>query len=700
MHFIDGDGRLEEWARRAERRASWRSALTVFVAVDDRIIAVLLFADELRRETPRAVRALRRAGVAKIVMVTGDRAESAETMGAALDLDAVLADRIPSDKVEAVVEERRLASTLMVGDGVNDAPALAAADVGLAMGARGASASSEAADGVVLVDRLDRVAEVVAIARRTRTIAMQSVIAGMTLSGVTMIAAAFGYVTPVAGALVQEAIDVAAILNALRALAPPGVFDRPPMSEAAATILREDHEKIETSLERLRQLSDALDYANITEARGHIHEADRIVNAIIVNHERADEETVYPRVSSYLRDSHGLTAMSRAHREILHQARLLHRLADRLQQSELEPYVTRDAQRIIESIEFLVQIHNAQEEDIYEHAATQLSPEASTSPESVTQIRKSASATPFEQALESAIPGKRRWRVAAGAVAAFAFIASALYWGGDYYAPRRTPPMHERAWSKFMAAHVLDDSVAVGVRVDGVINKVSCEIGEIVKVDQVCATIDARPFQLLAERANANLAAANGRLEKARKQFAQARASYERYQDRPTRATGIERTRKVFDRRQKELVQAEAAADLARVALRAAENDLQHTAILSPIDGTIVVRSVEVGQTVAAEQSEPLFRVAANPRVVKINLTLDARGANKLYVGESVLLSLELEQDRVFLGEVTQISSPKAAMSPENYDIIITIRDPSVQLTRGMSAMIRIEPAASRPERS
>ena len=141
-------------------------------------------------------------------MVTGDRAEPAETIGAALDLDTVLAERVPSDKVDAVVMERRLAPTLMVGDGINDAPALAAANVGLAMGARGASASSEAADAVILVDRLDRVAEAVAIARRTRGIAMQSMIAGMGLSGVTMIAAAFGYVTPVAGALIQEAIDV------------------------------------------------------------------------------------------------------------------------------------------------------------------------------------------------------------------------------------------------------------------------------------------------------------------------------------------------------------------------------------------------------------------------------------------------------------------------------------------------------------
>jgi heavy metal translocating P-type ATPase len=243
--LVYGARRPEDWAVRALRRAAWRSALGVFVAVDGRSIGALLLGDELRREAPRAVQALRSAGVARVVMVTGDRADAAETIGAALDLDAVLADRVPSDKVDAVATEQRLHPTVMVGDGINDAPALASADVGIAMGARGASASSQAADVVILVDRLDRVSDAVSIARRARLIAVQSIVAGMTMSGLAMAAAGLGWPTPVAGALTQEAIDVAVILNALRALSPGRKFGRRVMPATAARALRKDHERLE-----------------------------------------------------------------------------------------------------------------------------------------------------------------------------------------------------------------------------------------------------------------------------------------------------------------------------------------------------------------------------------------------------------------------------------------------------------------------
>jgi len=359
----------ESWAVRALRRAAWRSALSVFVAVDGRTIGAVLLADELRKETPHAVQALRAAGVSRIVMVTGDRGDAAETIGAALDFDAVLSDRAPADKVEAVAAEQRQFPTVMVGDGINDAPALAAADVGIAMGARGASASSQAADVVILVDRLDRVSDALGIARRTRAIALQSIISGMALSGLAMAAAAFGYLPPVAGALTQEVIDVAVILNALRTLGSGRHHGHRPMPATTATTLRLDHEHIAPSLNRLREIADALDEAHRDKAVALIADADRIVSEQIVVHEREDESVVYPRVAKYLADRHGLGAMSRAHREILHLARLLHRLADGLSPQDADKYLIRDAQRVIESIEALVRIHNAQEEDIYDSAS-------------------------------------------------------------------------------------------------------------------------------------------------------------------------------------------------------------------------------------------------------------------------------------------------------------------------------------------
>jgi heavy metal translocating P-type ATPase len=369
--LVCGSGRPESWAVRALRRASWRSALSVFVSVDQRTIGAILLADELRRETPRAVQALRTAGVSRIVMITGDRRDAAETIGAALDLDAVLADRVPSDKVEAVAIERRLHPTLMVGDGINDAPALAAADVGIAMGARGASASSEAADVVILVDRLDRVSDAVIIARRARGIAIQSIGAGMALSGLAMVAAAFGWLTPVASALTQEGIDVAVILNALRALTGGRETRHPAMPPTAARALHKDHKDLEASLDRLREIADALDDAVPVSAVALIGEANRLVSRQIVEHERDDEGSIYPRLAKFLQDSAGLAAMSRAHREILHLARLLARLSDGLRAEDADRYLIRDAQRVIESIESLVRIHNAQEEDIYEHATSE-----------------------------------------------------------------------------------------------------------------------------------------------------------------------------------------------------------------------------------------------------------------------------------------------------------------------------------------
>ncbi|MET4421071.1 heavy metal translocating P-type ATPase [Bradyrhizobium sp. 956_D2_N1_5] len=367
--LLRSHGELSPWELRAIRRASWRSALIVFVAVDGRPIGALLLADELRADTPRAIRLLRDAGIVRMVMVTGDRAAAAQAIGAALDLDAVLADRVPSDKVEAVRTEQRLHPTIMVGDGINDAPALAVADIGVALGARGASASSEAADVVILTDRLDRVGEAIIIAQRARRIALQSVIIGMGLSIAAMVAATVGWLDPVPAAIVQEVIDVAVILNALRALTPAHGSAGRRISAEQGLALHHDHQALFGDLDRLRKIVDAIDDVPPDAAAALIEEADRLVQGSVVKHEREDEGSVYPKIAEVLRERHGLSAMSRAHREILHLARLLARIAADLPSEKIDRYLIRDAQRVIEAIETLVRMHTAQEDDIYEAVA-------------------------------------------------------------------------------------------------------------------------------------------------------------------------------------------------------------------------------------------------------------------------------------------------------------------------------------------
>ncbi|KKB83705.1 haloacid dehalogenase [Devosia limi DSM 17137] len=192
----------------------------VAVAIDGKLAGHIVMADALRSGTPRLLAGLRRLGIDRIMLATGDRRAVAEVITAGLDLDAVHSQLTPDQKVRLILTEREgHGPVMMVGDGVNDAPALAAADVGVAMGARGAAASAEAADVVLLVDHLDRLLPGIEIAQGARRIALQSVAVGLGLSVAGMIAAALGYLTPVQGAILQEAIDVAVILNALRALA-------------------------------------------------------------------------------------------------------------------------------------------------------------------------------------------------------------------------------------------------------------------------------------------------------------------------------------------------------------------------------------------------------------------------------------------------------------------------------------------------
>jgi heavy metal translocating P-type ATPase len=200
---------------RADRPAG---AAAVAVGIDGKFAGVLILADELRAGTQALLQSLRELGVERIVLATGDRQDVAELVARGLSIDALRSELTPDQKTLVVLSERKHGPVMMIGDGVNDAPALAAADLGVAMGAKGAAASAEAADVVLLVDQLDRILPAMEIARRSRFIALQSVYAGIGLSVAGMIAAALGLISPVQGAVMQELIDIAVILNALRSL--------------------------------------------------------------------------------------------------------------------------------------------------------------------------------------------------------------------------------------------------------------------------------------------------------------------------------------------------------------------------------------------------------------------------------------------------------------------------------------------------
>jgi len=188
-----------------------------YVAVAGRLVGIVEFADQLRHQVHSLMQRLTVLGVTDTVMLTGDREAPAEAIAGQAGIRTVRANLLPADKVAAVRElAARYGNVLMVGDGINDAPALAAATVGVAMGAHGTAVSAEAADVVLLVDDIGRVGDAMAISRRMRRIALQSIGVGLGVSFALMVVASFGYITPAVGAVLQEALDAGVILNALR----------------------------------------------------------------------------------------------------------------------------------------------------------------------------------------------------------------------------------------------------------------------------------------------------------------------------------------------------------------------------------------------------------------------------------------------------------------------------------------------------
>jgi heavy metal translocating P-type ATPase len=351
------------WVRQVRRRADLDGSLTVFIAVDGEPTGAFLLEDPIRPDAPRMVRALRGAGISRVVLVTGDRADIADTVGRIVGVDTVLADRDPADKLAAIESEAAHGATIMVGDGVNDAPALAAAGVGVALAARGATASSEAADVVLTVDRLDVLADAILIARRSKLIALQAVVVGMGLSLVAMVAASVGLLPPAAGAILQEVIDVVAIAIALRAVRPGKVHTiaMPPADVATAHQLKAEHDAMLVVVEEIRSVADTLSRQNCDLEPAHLL-LDRLEGEL-VPHERADEELLVPLVGRALGGSDTTAAMSRTHAEIEHQVSRLRRLLTGLDNYTVQPEDVVELRRLLYGLYAVLRLHNAQEEE-------------------------------------------------------------------------------------------------------------------------------------------------------------------------------------------------------------------------------------------------------------------------------------------------------------------------------------------------
>jgi P-type E1-E2 ATPase len=214
-----------------------RGEIGSFVAVRGEVAGLLILADLPRPELEQLSSDLKRSGIEKTILLTGDAQVVADRVGRLGHVDQVVANCLPEDKVamirELVASKHRV---LMVGDGINDAPALASASVGIAVGSGGFTAAASAADAVLLSTNILRVAEVVRLGRWVMRVARQGIWVGMGLSGVLMIFAALGYIDPAVGAVLQEGIDVAVILNALRAGHPPTRLRR--QGDAPTTTIR------------------------------------------------------------------------------------------------------------------------------------------------------------------------------------------------------------------------------------------------------------------------------------------------------------------------------------------------------------------------------------------------------------------------------------------------------------------------------
>lgn len=364
--YVRGTQPAPEWEARFLASVGDEGGSAVYVKRENRIIGALHLADQIRTESPHALRLLRKNGIQRMIMLTGDRRDVAEAIGTAIGLDEIHAQLDPASKLAVLAKQSVGHRSIMVGDGINDAPALAAADIGVAMGARGAAASAEAADVILMVDRLDKLAEAVHMAKSSLRIARQSVVLGMSLSLVAMAMATLGFLAPVYGAALQEVIDVIAIANALRALAiAPLRISRQSLSAEEARHLQDQHVLLTPVLDRLSFLADQMLSMSTEQAKATLDEFSQMLADQLLPHEQDDDQTVYPKVASLLGGNDPLAALSRSHREIFILIRKLQRAIAALSDVAVQATVMRDIQRMLYSLDAILRLHFAQEDELY-----------------------------------------------------------------------------------------------------------------------------------------------------------------------------------------------------------------------------------------------------------------------------------------------------------------------------------------------
>ena len=368
-HVLDDGGTsLPADLRRIRRRGALEGRSLVFVSADGRVLGALALHDPVRPDAPRSISALRKAGIGQILMVTGDRGDIADLVGDTVGIDRVLAEHSPDDKVDAIREASLLGRTIMVGDGINDAPALALADTGVAMGARGATAASEAADVVLTSDRLEGVAEAVTIAKRTRVIAWQSAVTGIGLSAIAMVFAALGYLTPVAGALLQEGIDLLVLANALRALRWRKRVPR--RHRALGDLPRDvlsDHSHLDAGVDDVAIVAEQLDRLEPEVAMQRLRDVRDFLVDDLLPHELEEEATVYPSLRAVFVDEDPTLPLVRTHRELARRIRLFDRLVDDLGPEGPEPDEVLDLQRSLFGLHAVLELHLSLEDELYAH---------------------------------------------------------------------------------------------------------------------------------------------------------------------------------------------------------------------------------------------------------------------------------------------------------------------------------------------